>query len=186
MRDCIKIIEKYYTPGSKVYRVLTDHGARVAAKALRVADNLRLPPPSREFVREAAFLHDIGMIFTDVPRLGCAGNHPYIAHGLLGRLMLEKLNMPRHALVCERHIGVGLSREDILGQKLPIPARDMVPESLEERIVCYADKFFSKNGQPDKEKTTDEIIRSLSRFGPEKTNIFLAWREEFEGAERKG
>lgn len=180
MLDCLEIIGKFYVPDSKAYRILVDHGARVSKKALRVADNLRLPSPAREFIHEAAMLHDIGMIFTDVPRLGCEGSHPYIAHGILGRLMLEKLDLPRHAMVCERHIGVGLSAEDILEQKLPIPVRDMVPKALGERIVCYADKFFSKNGQPQKEKGIDEILQGLSRFGPEKKEIFLSWLEEFE------
>ncbi len=180
MLNCLKIIGKFYDPDSKACKILADHGARVSEKALRVAENLGLPSPDRDFVQEASMLHDIGMIHTDVPRLGCHGNHPYIAHGILGRLMLEKIGLPRHALVCERHIGVGISAGDVVMQKLPIPVRDMLPTTLEEKIVCYADKFFSKNGLA-REKTPDEILRSLGRFGREKTDIFLSWLEDFEG-----
>ncbi len=180
MLDCLEIIGKFYVPDSKACRILADHGARVSEKALRVAENLDLPFPARDFIREAAMLHDIGMIHTDVPRLGCHGNHPYIAHGILGRLMLEKIGLPRHAMVCERHIGVGISAEDVVGQKLPVPVRDMLPKSPEEKIVCYADKFFSKNGRA-REKTPDEIVRGLERFGLEKADIFLSWLKEFEG-----
>ena len=51
---------------------------------------------------------------------------------------------PRHALVCERHTGAGLSLEDIIAQNLPVPHRDMLPVSMEEQVVCFADKFYSK------------------------------------------
>jgi uncharacterized protein len=67
-------------------------------------------------------------------------------------------------------------------QGLPIPARDMVPVSIEEQIICYADKFYSKNGQDtDKEKSVDDIVDSLKRYGQDKVRRFQAWVEMFEG-----
>ena len=91
-------------------------------------------------------LHDIGIFMTRTPELGCHGKHPYICHGILGSDLLKKEGQPELALVCERHVGVGISKADIHRHRLQLPKRDMIPVSIEEQIVCYADKFFSKNG----------------------------------------
>jgi uncharacterized protein len=180
MMDCIEIIEKFYTPKTVLYNILVDHGLQVAEKALTVTDRLAHLKPDRDFIYESAILHDIGMVYTHVPQLGSFGNHPYIVHGILGRAMLEKFGLLRHAMVCERHIGLGLTVEDIRTQKLPLPLRNMVPVTLEEKIVCYADKFFSKSRSGNKEKTKEEILQSLSRHGKDKVKKFLSWMDEFE------
>ena len=180
MLNCIEIIEKFYTPKTSLYNISVEHGWQVAQKALSVADRVARLKPDRDLIYESAMLHDIGIYMTDLPRLGSYGNHPYIVHGILGRAILEKLGLLRHAMVCERHIGVGLTKNDIFHQKLPLPIRDMVPVTLEEKIVCYADKFFSKTRSNKKEKTPEEILRSLSRFGRDKMEKFLSWMAEFE------
>lgn len=180
MLNCIEIIEKLYAPKTMLYNILLKHSTQVAEKALAVADRVSVLKPDRDFIYEAAMLHDIGIVFTDTPRLGSYGNHPYIAHGILGRVVLEKQGLFSHAMVCERHIGVGLTKEDIISQKLPLPLRDMVPLTLEEKIVCYADKFFSKTISHNQERTSEEILKSLSRFGRDKVEKFLSWMNEFE------
>ena len=94
--------------------------------------------------------------------------------------MLDKEKLSRHALVCERHTGVGLTMADIKRQKLPLPARDMIPVSIEEKIVCFADKFFSKNpSQLAREKTVSEVKKSLSRFGEASVDKFTEWCHQF-------
>jgi uncharacterized protein len=180
MLNCIEIIEKIYIPKTLAYNIAVEHGKQVAEKALSVADRVAHLKPDRNFIYESAMLHDIGMLFTDVPKMGCYGNHPYIVHGILGRAVLEKIGLVHHAMVCERHIGVGLTKDDILGQKLPLPLRDMIPMSLEEKIVCYSDKFFSKTNSNKVEKTLEEILKNLSRFGRDKMEKFLSWMNEFE------
>jgi len=83
-------------------------------------------------------------------------------------------------LRCERHVGVGITPEDIDRQGLPLPRRDMRPVSIEEQIICYADKFFSKNGTtPDQEKTVEEITDKLETYGPDKTARFKSWAAMF-------
>jgi uncharacterized protein len=179
----IALIEKYYPPGSTAHRILLRHSGRVAAKALaaaRVAS--RQEPVDLEFVREAALLHDIGIRFTHAPDLGCHGELPYLAHGYKGRELLEQEGLPRHALVCERHIGVGLTAEEIRAQKLPLPIRDMLPLTVEEQIVTYADLFFSKNPQQEeRERTPDQVRQTLARFGADKPAVFDAWHARFSG-----
>jgi len=165
--DPLKIIEKYYKKDSKAYNILVAHSNAVKKKALEIADRVPQLHPDKKFIAEAAMLHDIGVFLTNAPYIGCLGDKPYICHGVLGREILEKEGYPKHALVCERHIGVGLSlKEDIERQNLPIPHRDMVPTSTEEEIVCLADKFFSKSSPVlSEEESIDRIRTELSQFG---------------------
>jgi len=179
--DPIKIIENHYHPESQTFRLLVRHGEQVAEKALAVADRVVHLNPDRTFLREAAMLHDIGIYMTDTPQLGCRGHHPYVCHGILGRMILEPLELNRHAMVCERHVGVGLTVDEIKQHRLPLPLRDMLPVTLEEEIICYADKFFSKdNGGSKTAKSIDEIIAGLKRYGDGGVMRFEAWVERFE------
>jgi uncharacterized protein len=160
---------------------LLAHARAVADKALMIARRMERERPDLVFLEQAALLHDVGILFTHAPALGCAGRHPYIRHGILGRKLLEAEGLPRHALVCERHVGVGLTESDIERQGLPLPGREMVPVSIEEEIVCYADKFFSKDGDPRREKPLDEVRELIRGYGEDKLAVFEGWRERFEG-----
>ena len=179
--DAIEFLKQYYDSNSKAFEILVAHGRQVAEKALAVARRVPELNPDLEFIETAAMLHDIGIIRTDSPGFGCFGKHPYICHGILGSDLLEDKGHPDLALVCERHIGVGISIEDIRRQHLLLPERDMVPISIEEQIICYADKFFSKNGNGHHpEKSISEIIGNLSRYGPDKVRRFESWVQMFE------
>ncbi|QTA87608.1 HD domain-containing protein [Desulfonema magnum] len=180
MTNPIDIISEFYKPGSKAYEILVQHSEHVAQKALDAAAKVSHLNPDLKFIEEAAMLHDIGIFMTNAPGLGCTGQHPYICHGFLGRVILEKKGLPKHALVCERHVGVGITVKDIKARHLPLPVYDMVPISTEEQIVCYADKFFSKNRDSvASEKSVDDIKRELEPFGQDKITKFQSWRELF-------
>jgi len=91
----------------------------------------------------------------------------------MGREILEKEGLPKHGLVCERHIGVGISKAEIISQNLPLPARDMLLLSHEEKIICLADKFFGKSsGNLSKQKSIEAIIVELRKRGEEKVLVF--------------
>jgi uncharacterized protein len=176
----IEIIGRHYAPASKAHRILLEHGRLVAEKALAAAARVPHLAPDLDFLASAALLHDIGIFLTDSPALDCHGREPYIRHGILGREILERLGMARHGLVCERHVGVGLSAEDIRRAGLPLPERDMRPVSVEEQIICYADKFFSKNGgDTPREKSAAEILAALRPYGEDKVERFMGWVELF-------
>ena len=178
--DPIDIIRRFYDPDSKAFGILIEHGTLVGEKALKIARCLSGENPDMEFLEEAAMLHDIGMFMTDAPALDCHGKDPYIRHGLLGGRLLFEMGLPKHARVCESHVGVGLSAVDIAKNNLPLPDRDMLPETLEEQIVCYADKFFSKIGSGKSgEKSVENIIFELVAHGKEKQETFLDWVERF-------
>ena len=132
----IEIIKAFYNPDSKGFAILVRHSEQVTQKALAVADKVGHLEPDRVFIAEAAMLHDIGIFKTDAQRLGCHCSHPYLRHGTLGRAILEKKGLPGHGLVCERHVGVGISAEEVVNHDLPLPVRDMRPVSVEEQIIC--------------------------------------------------
>lgn len=178
----LSIIKKYYSPSSEAYYILTQHSKAVARKALNVAKRCKHLNPNMRFIEEASMLHDIGIFLTSAPEIGCSGSKPYVCHGYLGREILEREGLPKHALVCERHVGAGITIEDIERQGLPLPKRDMVPIAIEEQIICFADKFFSKcQGGLSREKSMEEIKRSLLKFGEEKVRRFEQWLEMFGG-----
>lgn len=178
--DPLEIIRKYCDPESRAFYFLTHHGKLVARKALAVAERVSSLNPDPVFIEEAAVIHDIGIIFTDAPRLGCFGYKDYLCHGFLGRELLEKEGFTRHGLVCERHVGVGITARDVRDLGLPLPERDMVPVTLEEQIICYADKFFSK-GEHDlvHEKPLVQVRETVRQYGEEKLRVFDAWVEKF-------
>ena len=178
--DPIAIISEFYAPDSRAFEILVKHGRQVADKALAAAGKVSHLNPDTAFIEQAALLHDIGIFLTRAPELECAGDKPYVCHGYLGRELLEQKGLPRHALVCERHVGTGITAAEIRRFDLPLPNRDMIPITLEEQLVCYADKFFSKslNGN-GKEKPVSEIMLGLSRYGEDKVEKFMAWHQQF-------
>ncbi|MBI9063771.1 MAG: HDIG domain-containing protein [Marinilabiliaceae bacterium] len=174
-----EIIEKYYQPDSQLWTVLVEHSQAVRDKALDIAakhPNLKV---DMKFIAEAAMLHDIGIYLTYAPDLYCFGDLPYICHGYKGRELLEKEGYPKHALVCERHTGTGLSLFEIQSQNLPIPHRDMLPVSIEEEIICLADKFFSKSHDLTRPKKLDKIRKSMAKHGENQLRRFDNWVERY-------
>ena len=179
-RRITEIIEKYYPPGSIAHSIYMPHCTAVTDLALKIA---RLHPEfhaDEEVVEFGGMLHDIGIFFTNAPEIGCYGELRYLAHGYKGRELLEKEGLPLIAPCCERHIGVGISIEDINKYNLPLPKRDMMPQTIEEKIVCYADKFYSKSAdnlhQP---KPLEKVKKSINKYGEDKWKIFEGMMETF-------
>ena len=157
--------------------VLVTHSRQVADRVLQIVD--RHPQwvadglVDRTFVEEAAMLHDIGIFYCNAPNIHCHGTHTYIEHGYLGAELLRNEGFPKHALVAERHTGTGITIEQIIREDLPIPERDYCPQSIEEKIVCYADKFYSKSHLGE-EVALDKIKYNIWKYGSE---AFNRWQE---------
>ena len=178
MLDTTKIIKKYYQESSPLYKTLTVHSHQVCNKALEIAHRhpeLRL---DKRFIAEAALLHDIGIFLCHAPKIHCFGTAQYIEHGYLGADILRKEGLPRHALVAERHTGTGITLEQIVQNSLPLPHRLMEPESLEEQVVSYADKFYSKS-KLDIEHSIEEIRTELLKYGQDRAAKFDEWHTAF-------
>ena len=176
--DALSIINKYYSEKNDCKDILITHSKSVADKAIQIANNHPELNLDKDFLYEAAMLHDIGIIFTNASGIYCFGESPYICHGILGAELLRKEGYPKHALVCERHTGAGITMQNIVDNNLPIPHRDMLPLSLEEQVICFADKFFSKT-KLQNEKTVEKARKSLLKFGDDGIEMIDRWCREF-------
>jgi uncharacterized protein len=177
----IELLGRYFE--GDALAVIAGHGRAVAGLALNVCHLLGLAEEECRFVEEAALLHDIGVCRTRAPKIGLEAGFPYIMHGIIGREILEQEGFPRHALVCERHIGVGITVKDIVRQGLPLPQRDMTPLSLPEQIICFADLFYSKSpGRLTLQKPPEQVRKKLAGFGGNKVRIFASWMGQFGAA----
>jgi uncharacterized protein len=180
--DVETVLRDILGTGTRRLDIVRRHGTLVARHALRLAADLEDPACDEQFIYEAAMLHDIGIVATDTPRLDCYGDRPYICHGVRGRRLLETRGLPRHGLVCERHVGVGITREEIRTRRLPLPLRDMRPVTIEEKLIAYADKFYSKtNGGTETAKSAEEVARHLKKYGRRQAETFIRWAARFEG-----
>ena len=180
--DAEALLREAFGAGTRRFDIVRRHGEQVAARALKIAAGLETPALDEAFLYTAAMLHDIGIVKTATPQLDCHGDQPYIRHGVLGRQMLEARGLPQHALVCERHVGVGITTADIRNRALPLPLRDMRPVTIEEELICYADKFYSKtNSGVEAAKSVHEVARHLKRYGRRQAETFIRWAARFEG-----
>lgn len=176
--DFNSIIDKFYESGSRLREILIRHSSQVADKALSIVRSKSLPLAQDE-VMAAAMLHDIGIFRCYAPDIECHGSEPYICHGVIGAQLLRNERVPEAiARVAERHTGAGLSSDDILRQRLPLPPGDYMPESLLERLICYADKFFSKSGDM-KEKSIDRVRAAMARHGADTLRRFDSLHSQF-------
>ena len=161
-----QIIERHIKD-EELKRLLIAHSASVARKAIAVARECGMESEiDMDFVVEAAMLHDIGIVKCNAPSVHCHGELPYICHGIAGsRILADEGLDEKYRRVCERHTGSGLTAEEIRERNLPLPAKDFMPETLEEKLICYADKFYSKSGDPYAEKSLERVRASMMKHG---------------------
>lgn len=178
MNDYLNIINKYYESGSRLREILIRHSQQVVAHALDIVDRKKLPL-CREEVEYAGMLHDVGIYLTNAPSICCNGTAPYICHGTLGAQLLRDNLCPEFAArVAERHTGAGLTAQEIISQKLPLPHQNFLPETLLEKLICYSDKFFSKSGDMQ-EKSLQKVMSQMSHFGDSSLERFLELHKLF-------
>lgn len=170
----LDIIDKYYSVNGELKQTLLIHSRMVADRCLAIAHAHPELNLDIHFLEEAAMLHDIGIFKTNAPSIFCTGTHPYVCHGFLGAELLRKEGFPRHARVCERHTGAGICSQEVKERNIPIPIQDYLPETLEEKVICYADKFYSKS-HLNAEKTPQQVMQSLLKFGTQGGERFQSW-----------
>lgn len=181
------IIFHYYPEANKLREILLVHSRCVADYAIECARKHPELHLNLSLVESGAMLHDIGIIRCNAPGIECYGTEHYICHGTIGAAMLRNDHaifslsaeeIEPYARICERHTGTGLTAEQISTQGLPLPNRDLTPETLEEQLVCYADKFFSKT-HPERRKTIEQALRSIEKFGGDGVERLKEWHKLF-------
>jgi uncharacterized protein len=185
--DYQAIIDKFYGADDPLRRLLLLHSRQVADRCLKIVREHSELPVDVQFLEEAAMLHDIGIRWCHAPSIHCYGEEHYIRHGLIGGRLLREEGYERHARVCERHTGTGLRTVPMSKDGKPLLEPELVengffvPETLEEQLVCYADKFYSKS-RPDRVLTVVEAAQSLEKFGHDGVEVFLSWSRLFSEA----
>lgn len=99
-----------------------------------------------DLLKTGALLHDIGVYNCyDEDFNPNKSLPPHIQHGFIGFDLLQNGGFPLE--ICRftvTHTATGFTKEDIVRENLPYPPMDYLPISVEEELICYADKFHSK------------------------------------------
>ena len=131
-------------------------------------------------------LHDIGTYYVLKKKHNGSNGEPlefskkrYILHGLLGyEYLLEQGVDESIAQFARNHTGVGLTRESVIAQGLPLPPDDYVPLNLEQESVMVADKYHSKS-VPPKFVSADAYTERAARFGEDNKRHWLDLVREY-------
>jgi uncharacterized protein len=143
-------ILKKYASDSKVFQIIFQHGKAVQRAALSIAKAIkkRGHKIDLELIKTGSLLHDIG-------RFSCPQKtKDSVKHGVIGGKILRKEGLIRHAKIAENHLGAGISKQEIIKLKLPLPKKDFFPKTIEEKVIAYADNLIIG----DKPGTVSEVV----------------------------
>lgn len=153
-KEAIRLLKKYSTTKNDFNKVLR-HSKAVQKVALNIGKKVK--NIDLDFIKTASLLHDIG-------RFECRPeSKDSIKHGIIGRDILMKEGLPEYALIAERHLGAGISKEDILEQGLELPLKDYIPTSKEERIIAHADNLVSYDKMIGVEEAVERFSKELGK-----------------------
>jgi len=118
-----------------------------------------------ELVEIGSILHDIGRSKTHDTD-----------HGAVGGEMVRQLGIAEPlARIVDRHIGAGIPEDE--ARALGLPEGVYVPETLEEKIVCYADKLIAGWREVDISVTVEDFAEKMGRGHPAIERLWSLHRE---------
>ncbi|MHA1270247.1 MAG: TIGR00295 family protein [Candidatus Helarchaeota archaeon] len=113
------------------------HVKAVCKKAVEIASKIKNNGHNVDLnlVEIGALLHDIGRSISNK-----------IEHAIEGAKIIEKLGYSKKlSRIAETHLLGGINAED--AKILGLPSRSFLPNTLEEKIVCYADKLIKGSSE---------------------------------------
>lgn len=120
----LKILKQEETPENVI-----EHSKAVYKKAMVIAANFK--NADKDLIKKGALLHDIGRSKTHG-----------ISHAVEGAKIVKQYGYPEEVQnIVERHIGAGITEEESV--KLGLPKKSYIPQTIEEKIVAYADNLLS-------------------------------------------
>lgn len=138
----LEILKKEKTPSNVI-----EHCQAVCKKSLKIAGNFS--QADEDLIKKGALLHDIGRSKT----------HD-ITHAVEGRKIAEKYGYGEDVLnIIERHIGAGITESE--AEKLNLPKKSYVPETLEEKIVAHADNLINGTEEVDVDFVVEKWKRRI-------------------------
>lgn len=173
--DELKLLRKYAKDPLSL-KAVYNHCKKVKEVALKISKDIS--GVDKKFVGEAALLHDIGRLIT-----GPGGGNAGIRHGVIGGQLLKKEGFDkRFVRVCETHVGAGITKEDIIEQGLPLPKRNFMPKTKEEKIICDADSlvFGKMEGTIDMvvKRYTREVNAKIGKRALDLHNEIMSWKKK--------
>ncbi|MEV0325552.1 HD domain-containing protein [Micromonospora echinospora] len=173
----IRALHERFAPTLDAFELVYTHCRIVCELAEQLLAN-REHDLDVELVRAGCLLHDIG-VYRLYDSSGGLEQGNYVRHGMLGHELLRDLGFPEILCrFCSCHTGMGLSRDDVVRQRLPLPVDDYLAESDEERLVMYADKFHSKRNPPVFVSAAT-YVSGVRQFGRDKVDRFAKMVEQF-------
>ncbi|GAA2145213.1 HD domain-containing protein [Actinomadura napierensis] len=171
----IRALHERLAPSREAFELVWTHCAIVCRIAERLMDGGG-PDVDKDLVRAGCLLHDVG-VYRLYDVTGEVDHKQYIRHGVLGHEVLEAEGLPEVLCrFCSHHTGMGLTRDDVERQNLPLPPGDYLAETAEERLVMYADKFHSKTDPPAFVDASSYAVH-VRRFGGDKVAAFKEMRD---------
>jgi len=123
------------------------HCQAVTLLALELSEKFKVKNHSVNvaLIEAGALLHDLGR----------AKTHS-VNHAIEGMQLAQAENLPE-AVICiiKRHVGAGIIPEE--AEQFNWPKDNYVPQTLEEKIVCYADKCISGTKRIPVETTIKQL-----------------------------
>lgn len=175
----IEELHHKYAKTDKDFELIYNHCKVVEAIAMQLLDSKSVQI-DRRLVHIGCLLHDIGVY----PLMDDGGHIKRgVTHGVEGEAILKNEGFSEVIWrFASHHTGVGLTKQDVINQGLPIPVGDYTANTDEERLIMYADKFHTKNNPPTEPPyfCTFEWYRdSVKKFGEDKTENFDRLAELF-------
>jgi len=127
------------------------HVEAVSDLAVDIAEAIRNRgyPVNVKLVEIGALLHDIGRSKTHS-----------VHHAVAGAEIAESFGLPQQVVsIIKRHVGGGITARE--AKKLGWPRDVYIPQTVEEKIVCYADKLVEGSSRISIEKTIDKLSQDL-------------------------
>jgi len=149
---------KNHAPNSKAYQTLLQHSKAVQKVSLVIAQAIQKQghKVNLNLIKTASLLHDIGK-FKLPPK-----SKDSFQDGIIGGKLLRKEGLPQHARIAETHLGAGLTKQQIIKLKLPLPKKDFLPKTIEEKIIAYVDNIIIE----DRLASISEITAKLKKEIP--------------------
>ena len=140
--QAIEILKK----NSCATKVIT-HCQAVTSLALEIAEKLKTKnyTVNLPLIEAGALLHDLGRSKTH-----------NVNHAIEGMKLAQTEGLPETVIcIIKRHVGAGITAEE--AEQLNWPKDNYIPQTLEEKIVCYADKCISGNDRIHVETTIKQL-----------------------------
>jgi len=128
-----------------------NHCETVAELAVEIAETCKRKglDVNIELVEIGALLHDIGRSKTHS-----------VNHAVIGAQIAKEFGLPESVIsIIKRHVGGGITANE--ARKLEWPRDVYVPQTLEEKIVSYADKLVEGSRRVPIERTIKNFSREL-------------------------